>query len=408
MTTAIVLFTRDLRIHDNPALATATRSAGQVVPLFVVDPSVAAGANRRRFLAESLADLRESMRARGGELVIRHGDPATEAIRLARSVGARSVTVAGDVSAYAVRRERRLSEACAEQRLSLTVLPGTTVVASGSLKPSGGGAAYQVFTPFWRVWRAARWREVAPAPRRILLPEGIEPGRLPEPGSAGGAGSPSAHAATGGESTGRRRVATWLRSLDGYLDGHDLLAQDRTSRLSPYLRFGCVSPLELATAALRTPTQAAEAFVRQLCWRDFYYQVAGAFPAITTRTIRAVAEDWRVDDDALAAWQQGQTGLPIVDAGMRQLRAEGWMHNRARLLTGAFLTKHLRLDWRAGARWFATWLLDGDVPNNYGNWQWVAGTGNDTRPNRTVNPIRQARRFDPDGDYVRRYVPELA
>jgi deoxyribodipyrimidine photo-lyase len=181
-----------------------------------------------------------------------------------------------------------------------------------------------------------------------------------------------------------------------------------TSRLSPYLRFGCVSPLAVATAVRKLDGAGPAAFVRQLCWRDFYYQVTYAFPGISTKACRPGGEPgWRYDEDALRHWQDGLTGVPIVDAGMRQLRAEGWMHNRARLITAAFLTKHLGVDWRLGVKWFFRWLLDGDVANNSGNWQWVAGTGNDTRPYRRFNPIRQAERFDPDGVYVRRYVPEL-
>jgi deoxyribodipyrimidine photo-lyase len=167
--------------------------------------------------------------------------------------------------------------------------------------------------------------------------------------------------------------------------------------------------LAVANAARAIDGPGPAAFVRQLCWRDFYYQVTCAFPAISTEAYRNAGDtDWRADADALRHWQDGLTGVPVVDAGMRQLRAEGWMHNRARLITAAFLTKHLGVDWRPGVRWFFRWLLDGDVANNSGNWQWVAGTGNDTRPYRRFNPIRQAERFDPDGVYVRRYIPELA
>jgi len=152
----------------------------------------------------------------------------------------------------------------------------------------------------------------------------------------------------------------------------------------------------------------APGLIRQLAWRDFLHQVTAAFPAIATTDYRPRPTGWRRDDDALAAWRSGRTGIPIVDAGMRQLLAEGWMHNRARLITASFLTKTLGLDWRHGAAHFFRWLVDGDIANNAGNWQWAAGTGNDTRPNRVLNPIRQAHRFDADGEYVRRHVPELA
>lgn len=400
--TAVVLFTRDLRVHDNPALSSAVAAADTVVPLFVLDPTIRAAPNRHRFLAESLADLRGSLRERGGDLVVRRGDPAEEAIRLAGEVGAEAITVSADVSRYARRRQDRLRAGCDAGRLSLKTLPGVTVVPPGELRPGGGGPAYQVFTPYWRMWRANAWRAAAPTPRKVRLPDGVLAGDLPQPPRSG----LSPHVSTGGEREGRGRLRAWLGRLPDYPDNHDLMAVDRTSRLSPYLRFGCLSPLEVAQTALKAG--AAEEFVRQLCWRDFYYQVAAAFPRLATEPVRPVAEHWRSDPDALCAWQEGRTGVPVVDAGMRQLAAEGWMHNRARLLAASFLTKHLGLDWRPGGDWFFDWLLDGDVPNNYGNWQWVAGTGNDSKPYRRFNPIRQAYRFDPAGDYVRRYVGELS
>jgi deoxyribodipyrimidine photo-lyase len=172
--------------------------------------------------------------------------------------------------------------------------------------------------------------------------------------------------------------------------------------MSPYLHFGCVSPITVAGAV------GSEEYRRQLCWRDFFHQVLYAFPDLPRRNYRPGApDDWRDDPPALTAWREGRTGIPIVDAGMRQLAGEGWMHNRARLITASFLTKRLGLDWRDGAHWYAHLLLDADVANNIGNWQWVAGTGNDPRFNRRFNPIRQAQRFDRDGEYVRRWVPEL-
>jgi len=169
-----------------------------------------------------------------------------------------------------------------------------------------------------------------------------------------------------------------------------------------------VSPAAVVAAAAGTGS-GGEEFIRQLCWRDFYYQLLKAFPALPHRAFRRGAhEDWRYDDEALTAWQEGRTGVPIVDAGMRQLVAEGFLHNRARLITAGYLVRTLGLDWRDGAEWYSRWLLDADVANNSGNWQWVAGTGTDARPHRGFNPIRQALRYDPDGSYVRRYVPELA
>lgn len=399
MRAAVVLFTRDLRVDDHPALAAAGASAERVVPLYVLDPKLAGlSANRSRFLHQSLADLRSALRERGADLVLRTGDPVAETVKLAREVGAEGVGLSADVSGYARRRERRLREECERHRIALKLFPGLTVVDPGSLTPGGGGAAYRVFSPYHRAWLAAKWRDEVAAPRRLTLPDGLAVGRLP----AVPAGE-SPDAADGGETEGRHRLTAWKQQLGAYADRHDDLPADGTSRLSPYLRWGCLSPLAVARAA-----GSHDAFVRQLCWRDFYYQVALEFPQLSTRAYRTSGDrEWRDDPEALAHWQDGRTGVPVVDAGMRQLRAEGWMHNRARLITAAFLTKHLGVDWRRGLRWFFRWLLDGDVPNNSGNWQWVAGTGHDTRPYRRFNPIRQAQRFDPDGVYVRRYVPEL-
>jgi deoxyribodipyrimidine photo-lyase len=218
---------------------------------------------------------------------------------------------------------------------------------------------------------------------------------------------PSPELCVGGEAVGRALLRSWSDSeLGQYGDRHDDLPGDGTSRLSPYLHFGCVSPLE--TALRCGERSGGEPFVRQLCWRDFHHQVTASFGAIATDDYRSRGDRWRRSASDLEAWQLGRTGYPIVDAGMRQLRQVGWMHNRARMITASFLTKHLYIDWRLGAAHFMRWLVDGDIANNSGNWQWVAGTGNDTRPNRVLNPLRQAERFDPSGDYVRRYIPELA
>ncbi len=397
MDTAIVVFTRDLRLHDNPALHLACARARQVVPVFVVDPAIAAPPNRARFLAESLADLRASLRERGGDLVIRDGDPAAEVIALAGETKASAVYLADDVSRYAKARRRKLERECARHRLDLTLTPGLTVVPPGELKPAGGGH-YRVFTPYWRAWRAASWRKHCPVPRVVQLPALGDTGRIPESADASPALAP------GGETVGRQRFVAWRESqLAGYGENRDDL--DHTSRLSAYLRFGCVSPLEVAIGALDRP--GGQEYCRQLAWRDFFYQVTAAFPDIARKDYRPGAA-WHEDQAALDAWRAGQTGIPIVDAGLRQLAAEGFMHNRARMITASFLTRNLGIDWRHGYAHFAALLADGDVAANAGNWQWVAGTGTNTRPNRVMNPLRQARRFDHDGQYVRRYVPELA
>ena len=408
MRTAVVLFTRDLRINDNPALAAAIAGADRVVPLFVFDRAVLSrfGApNRVAFLLDALADLDDSLRGRGGALFLREGEVVEQAMRIVRESGADALFVGEDVSAYAQNRERRLREACDAERLALHVLPGATVIPPGYLAPSGGDG-YRVFTPYWRRWQEADRRAVAPAPRRIVVPERVAHGRPPAFRRLV-AGTPSPVLPTGGESEARRLLTRWLgRGLAGYEELQDDLAADGTSRLSAHLHFGCVSPLEVVERALER--EGSEPFVRQLCWRDFYAQLLAARPETSHEDFRPRRRGWRTDDAALAAWKEGRTGYPIIDAGMRQLAREGFMHNRARMLTASFLTRDLGLDWRLGAAHFAGLLVDGDVASNSGNWQWVAGTGVDTRPNRVFNPIAQARRCDPKGEYVRRYVRELA
>jgi deoxyribodipyrimidine photo-lyase len=400
--TSIVVFTRDLRVHDNPALAAACDQPGPVVPVFVADPAlIAMSANRTAFLRDCVAELRSGLRERGGDLLVRHGNPAGEILRLATETGARRIFIADDVSHYATRRRDRIARECGRQRLELTITPGPAVVPPGELCPASG-THYRVFTPYWRAWAAARWRQVVPAPRTVRLPPGLRMGRIFPNGHGA-----SPHRAPGGEGVARQRAERWLRgSLGGYPGRHDDLAADDTSRLSAYLRFGCLSAVELARRAQGSP--GGDEYCRQLAWRDFFYQVTAAFPDMARQDYRPRGARWHRDAEALDAWREGRTGVPIVDAGLRQLAAEGFMHNRARLITASFLTRSLRIDWRDGYRHFGRLLTDADVANNAGNWQWVAGTGNSTRPGQVLNPLRQGRRFDPAGDYVRRYVPELA
>jgi deoxyribodipyrimidine photo-lyase len=394
---AIVLFTRDLRVHDQPALAAATATHEHVVPLFVLDERLlreAGTPNRISFLLDSLRALRGSLRERGGDLVIRRGEVVAEVMRLASTTGAKTLFMGEDVSLYAQQRLRRLRE-----RLQVRVENTVTAVAPGELAPEGRDH-YRVFTPYWRRWRDEPQAPILEPPAHVALPA-VDAGRIPELTELV-AERPSPGVPTGGEAEGRRQLERWLsEGAAGYDANRDELAAGRTSRLSPYVHFGCVSAREAAVRAEST------AFVRQLCWRDFYAQLLAANPHTAHEDLHP-RHGWNDDDEALERWRAGHTGVPIVDAGMRQLHAEGWMHNRARLIVAAFLTKTLRLDWRHGARAFAELLVDADVANNVGNWQWVAGTGVDTRPSRLFNPLLQARRHDPSGEYVRRYLPELA
>jgi deoxyribodipyrimidine photo-lyase len=405
--TALVLFNRDLRVRDNPALAAAAK-AGRTVPLFVFDERLLrsrfAAPNRVAFMLEALRGLDEALRRAGARLFVREGDPVREAVALARECGATQLHVSADWSAYARAREERLARACAEERIEFVAHPGVTVVPPGAVTP-GGGDHFKVFTPYHRAWGGLPWRELAPAPRKLSVPAKLRAGRLPKLESLV-EGRPSPHRLPGGESEGRKRMRAFLRDgLGGYEGGHDDLAGDETSRLSAYVRWGCVSPLELAREA--GERRGGAAFARQLCWRDFHHQVLSATPSLPRRDYRPRRDRWSRSKRVFEAWREGRTGYPLVDAAMRQLAAEGFMHNRARMTVASFLCKDLYVDWRAGAWHFWDLLTDGEIANNAGNWQWVAGTGNDTRPNRVLNPVRQAERFDPEGEYVRRHLPEL-
>jgi deoxyribodipyrimidine photo-lyase len=247
---------------------------------------------------------------------------------------------------------------------------------------------------------------VTATPDVVRLPRSLDTGTLPSlTDLVTGPRSPGV--VPGGTTAAHGRLEDWVGAgLAEYEDRHDDLPGNATSRLSADLHFGCISPLEAVRAAGRR--RGATPFTRQLCWRDFYAQILAARPDAAWHDFRTRDDRWNDDPSVLTAWAEGRTGYPVVDAGMRQLAAEGFMHNRARLIVASFLTKDLYVDWRVGARHFLDLLVDGDVANNNLNWQWVAGTGTDTNPHRIFNPTVQGRRFDPDGEYVRRYVPELA
>jgi len=404
----MMVFTRDLRVTDNPALCAAAQAAA-TVPMFVLDEDLLRRcrlhANRLGFLLESLRDLDARLRALGGALVIRRGQWTAEVIEAARATGAATIHVADDFSAYAAARLARLERVAAAARLRVIRHPGITVVEPAAICPPGG-SAYQVFTPYYNRWRLVPRRPLAATPARVTLPDGVDPGPIPQLGELTGARR-SAGVPAGGESAGVARLRGWADAdLADYDRGRDDLAADRVSRLSPYLHLGCISARLVESQLSGLP--GSEAFVRQLAWRDFFHQALAARPDTAWRDYRDRGDRWNDDPAGLEAWQAGRTGYPVVDAGMRQLAAEGFLHNRARMIVASFLTKDLYIDWRLGAAHFMELLVDGDVACNQLNWQWVAGTGTDTNPHRIFNPTLQGRRFDPDGGYVRRYVPELA
>jgi deoxyribodipyrimidine photo-lyase len=410
----VALFTGDLRVHDNPMLRAAVDSAEHVVPLFVLDSGVRRSGflvqNRAAFLADCLADLDAGLGARGGRLVVRSGDVVEQVLAVTAATDAASVHVAAGPSRYAQRRAERLADTLGRAGRRLHVHEGSvTVVPPGAITP-GGKDHYAVFTPYLRRWSEHPPRQPLGAPARVPVPEVASeglPGRTDLSALARGELSPGLP--VGGERVARRRLAAWEEGpMAGYAGGRDDLSGETTSRLSPDLHFGCLSPVEVAHRARERGGPGAAAFLRQLAWRDFHVQVLAARPEAAWNDYRPRGDRWRSDARDVAAWKDGRTGYPIVDAAMRQLRTEGWMSNRCRMLAASFLSKTLYIDWRTGARHFLDLLVDGDVANNQLNWQWVAGTGTDTRPNRVLNPTTQARRFDPHGDYVRRWVPELA
>jgi deoxyribodipyrimidine photo-lyase len=400
--TALLWLTRDLRVHDHPALCAAFAAHDEVVPVFCFDDRLLNGrhasAPRTRFMLECLAELDERL----GGIAFRDGPPERALPDLARELGARAVHATEDVGPFARRRADALRRALP---CPLLLHPGVAVVDDLQSIATRAGRPYTVFSPFERRWREQPRRVVLGETRPLGLPTHLR-GQLPSPPEH----DHLTHAPPGGEAAARERLEAFLKDgIEGYADRRNDLGADATSRLSPYLHFGCLSPREVEE---RLPHgQGAAAFRRQLCWRDFYAHVLLHHP----RNARSEFQEryrgmgWSRASRRFEAWCEGRTGFPLVDAGMRQLLAEGWMHNRARLVVGSFLTKDLGIDWRWGERWFMRWLIDGDQANNNGNWQWIASVGVDPQPafRRIYNPARHMERYDPDGRYVRRHVPEL-
>ena len=400
MTRAMVWFRRDLSLDDNLAWANATVDHAEVLPVVVLDRRLLdpAGPHRQHQFVASVAALADEIRPLGGLLTVVAGEPVETVTRLARDHRVDTVVWNNDVTRFARARDdaaqHELSRSgIAVQRSWSTLVhpPGTIVTAAGSVP--------RVFGRFYERWADVPVAEPAPAGRARVL--AIEGDPIPRVGAA-----PIA----AGSAAASRRLAAFLERVDSYDVERDLPGIDATSHLSADLRFGTISPRRLLRA-IGGSTPGRRAFVRQLAWRDWYAHLFEERPDLVDHAQQpqydAIA--WRSDPAEVLAWKQGRTGYPIVDAGMRELAATGWMPNRLRLVTASFLVKDLLADWRIGERHFRHLLIDGDIPQNAGNWQWVAGTGPDAAPYfRVFNPLTQAGRFDPDGDYVRRLVPELA
>jgi len=407
--TTLLWLRRDLRVHDHPALEAARAGADALVPVFCFDDRLLHGRHasgpRTQFMLECLADLDRSLRKRGSRLVVRHGRPEREIPRLARETHATAVHVSPDVGPFARARDARVGRAL---KIPFHEHPGLFVIDDLGGISTTTGDPYTVFTPFHRAWARRPRREMNGAPRSLPpLPQAVDAGRLPHLDDLG-LRQEVEDPMPGGESHAREAMRAFLSvRVDRYDETRDLVAEPGASRLSPYLHFGCLSPRELEHRA-----DSAAAFTRQLCWRDFYAHVLLHFPNNAHSEYQARYRgtiDWSRAHKRFEAWCEGRTGYPLVDAGMRQLKREGWMHNRARLVVASFLTKDLGIDWRWGERWFMRLLLDGDEASNNGNWQWIASVGVDPQPafRRMFNPERQQARFDPDGEYIRQYVSEL-
>ncbi len=417
---AIHWFRADLRLADNLALESAARHGSALLPLFVLDPVLleASGAARVCFLLDCLARLGSELETRGSGLLVRRGDPTRIVPAVAHEVGASRVTWGRDVSPYARRRDAAVARQLATDGREARVFEDRVVLGADEVTTRAGGP-YAVYSPYRRAW----WRRyieapVAPSGRLRLppLPPGVRADAVPAPADLG-IEPPDARLPTGGTRAARRRLAAFLDGPARDYDAQrDLPAVDGTSRLSPYLRFGAISARECVAQALALgeaePRAAAavRGWVDELIWRDFYSAILAHNPHVLGGAHRREydALEWDDDPAALAAWRDGRTGFPFVDAAMRQLAATGWMHNRARMVVASFLTKDLGIDWRSGERIFMERLVDGDPASNNGGWQWSASTGTDAQPYfRIFNPVAQGERFDPDGAYIARWVPEL-
>lgn len=399
---AIWWIRRDLRLEDNEALQQAIAAGGPLIPLYTIDPHSLQrpAAKRHAFLFEGLHSLDCELRARGSRLVVRLGDPATTLAALQAS-GAGPIFAEEASSPFARRRDASVAE-----HRQLTLCPGL-LVHHPSRTTKSNGEPYLMFTPYQRAWSALPPPDAALAAPDALppVPAAIASDELPAGNAVAVFPASAAEAA--------RRLRAFSSGstpiINGYARNRDRLDQEATSQLSPYLRYGMVSARQMAlaaNAAASAGSPGAEAWRRELAWREYFHAILFHFPVVLSADESAGA--WLNDPGDFAAWCDGRTGYPIVDAAMRQLVQTGWLHNRARMVVASFLVKDLLIDWRWGERFFMEHLIDGDAAANNGNWRWTAGMGAGAAPFwRVFNPTTQAKRFDPDGAFVRRWLPEL-
>lgn len=422
----IVVWLRDdLRLDDNPALATAADTGRPVVPLYVLDETSedirALGGAHQWWLHHSLDAFARSLHGKGSALTLRRGAAKDEILAIIAAVGATALYFNRRYDPAGRGVDDRIAEALGEafdvRRFTANILHEPDEVQTTT------GGYYKVYTPFWKKLSASEPRDPIDAPAGFKQPEDFprsdnlaDWALLPtKPDWSGDI----AEAWTPGEKAALERLETFCDDdVAGYHEARDNPSADRTSGLSPHLRWGEISPYRIwhtaqtyASRRQSIPDDAIRTFKKELVWRDFNAHLLHHCDNLATTNInkRFDAFPWRRSDADLRAWQRGLTGYPIVDAGMRQLWQTGWMHNRVRMIVGSFLTKDLLLDWRDGERWFWNTLVDGDAASNPAQWQWVAGSGADAQPFfRVFNPVTQSEKFDPNGTYIRRFVPELA
>ena len=412
---------RDLRISDNTALFNARQDAEIVVPVYVLDQALLTADRlhgpRVTWLLDGLRALDKDLQAIGGRLVVRTGKPEDILSELAKQLGADAVYCNRDYSPYAAARDRRMAERLAAIGIATRDFKDE-VIHEAAETLSGSKQPYSVYSPYRRLWETLPKPSILPAPEQLNTPAQIESEPIPA-AEQFGVTELIAPIVEAGELHAHTQLDDFIaRRIVSYADQRNLPAIDGTSVISPYLRWGMLSIRTAFHAARDAREKAAtttarhniDTWIGELIWREFYYQVLSGNPQVVTSAYRPEynAINWENDQALIAAWQTGHTGYPIIDAAMRQLNAVGWMHNRCRMIVASFLCKDLLVDWRVGERYFMQRLLDGDLANNNGGWQWSAGTGTDAAPYfRIFNPTVQGMKFDPDGAYIRRWLPEL-